>query len=273
MEIWHRITFHSSEDVETIIQSLGVKTKRGPLPGGSYLIYIDIEESDPGWPTVSALVREKKAPDMHDTIFTDQEVLAAEWVRLMAVFTQGYPQPKGKWKEVTFDNLCTKCRKELKQKIPFHLAKEPHLGKHDFFSVYWSFNIFCTPRVLEALKENNIRGYEVWPAIIHRTNEPSRIVSQLIFPHVAGPALADEDKVQPEVCPKCGLIEYAYNKRGYLHFKRDGLRQDTDCQLTYEWFGSGGAVPLRETLISNRFARLIIDNGWKGVRLKPVKLI
>ncbi len=44
----------------------------------------------------------------------------------------------------------------------------------------------------------------------------------------------------------------------------------SDCPLTNEWFAGGG---FREILISNRFARLIINEGWKGVRLKPVKLV
>ena len=42
--------------------------------------------------------------------------------------------------------------------------------------------------------------------------------------------------------------------------------------FSYEWFGRGGHAE-QEILISNRFAKLILDNKWKDVQLKPIKLI
>ncbi len=232
-------------------------------------------ESDPRWSQVNALVREKNALDMYDTIFTEPEVLSAEWVRLKPVFEQGYPQPEAEmmWKQITYENQCPQCGAGYQQKAPFRLAKEPRLGKHDFLCLYWTYTVFCTPKVLEALRAHQIRGYEVWEAIIHRTNQPSKVVSQLVFPSVAGPGLAEVDKLQPETCAQCGLTKYAYHKRGYMHLKREALRPDVDVLLTNEWFGSGGYSGFREILISNRLARLILEKGWRGVALKPVEVV
>lgn len=275
MEICHRITFGHIDEVNAAIEAMNIKYKRSPLPGGGYLIHIDITESDPRWPQLATLVGQKNALDICDTIFTPEEILNAEWVRLKPVFEQGYPQPEETWVEnpINYENECPKCGVGYRQKAPFRLAKEPRLGKHDFFCLYWTYTLFCTPKVLETLEAHQIRGYEVWQAIIHRTNQPSKVVSQLVFPNVAGPGLADVDKLQPETCPRCGITKYAYHKRGYMHLKREALRSDVDVLLTHEWFGSGGYSGFREILVSNRLAKLILENGWRGVALKPVEVV
>jgi hypothetical protein len=275
MEIWHRITFGHRDGVDAAIEALNIKPERSPLPGGGYLIHIDMTESDPRWPHLLALVREKNALDMYNTVFTESEILSAEWVRLVPSFEQGYPQPEEdmRWKEISYENQCLQCGVGYQQKAPFRLAREPRLGKHDFMCLYWTYTLFCTRKVLETLKAHQIRGYEVWEAIIHRTNQPSRVVSQLVFPNVAGPSLADIDKLRPETCPECGITKYDSHLRGYMHLKREALRPNTDIQLTHEWFGSGSHSGFREILISNRLAKLILDEGWRGVSLKPVELV
>lgn len=47
---------------------------------------------------------------------------------------------------------------------------------------------------------------------------------------------------------------------------------DVDFVRTDEWFGSG-LIAFREILVSNRVARLILDKGWQGVRMKGVELV
>lgn len=275
MKIWHRISFGKMDAVDSIIEALGIKYKKTPGLHGYYLITFEIEEADPRWPQVAELVREKNAPDFFNTVFTPEEILSAEWVRLIPIFEQGYPQPEEgmAWKEITYEDQCPQCGVGYRQKAPFRLAKEPRLGKHDFLCLYWTYTVFCTPKVLETLRAHQIRGYEVWEAIIHRTNQPSQVVSQLVFPNVAAPGLAGVDKLQPETCPQCGITKYAPHMRGYMHLKREALRSDVDVLLTHEWFGSGGYSGFREILISNRLARLILEKAWRGVALKPIKVV
>jgi rubredoxin len=265
--------------VDELVKANKIKHSISPLPGpadrGYYLIHLDINESHPAWPQIEALIKEKHALDMYDTAFSEAELRAAEWVRFVPGFEQGYPQPKTdmRWEKLTYEYHCPQCGIDYNQKVPFRIAAEPRMGKYDFVSLYWTETAFCTQRVLESLKVNGIKGYEVWPAIIHRTNEPSKVISQLVFPHVAQPGLPDEDKLNPKPCPQCGVTKYGYHKRGYMHIKREALRTDIDCQLINEWFGSGGFAGWREMLISNRFINLILDEGWKGLRLKPIKLV
>ena len=277
MEIWHRVGFTSVDNVDAILGKLGIKYKKTPgLPSGYYLITFEIKESDPRWLQIAELMREKGQADLFfDTVFSQEEILSAEWVRLIPIFEQGYPQPEATWvrNPINYEGQCPQCGAGYRQVAPFRLAKESRLGKHDFLCLYWTYTVFCTPRVLEALRAHAIRGYEVWEALLHKTGQPSKLVSQLVFPHVAGPGLLDEDKLQPETCPQCGLTKYAYHKRGYMHFKREALQAEVDILQTHEWFGSGGYGGHREILISHRLARLIVEEGWRGVRLKPVKLV
>ncbi len=274
MEIWHSLTFGNKDQVDAEIAALGVKYKKGLLPGGGYLLHIDVRESDPEWPRLAEMIRRTGALDMFDTVFTPEEILNAEWSRLMPSFKQGYPQPEStmRWRDIAYQNRCPQCGTGYRQITPFHLAKEPRMGKKDFVSLFWTLSLFCTSRVLDSLDASQIRGYEVWDAILHRSKQPSTVVWQLLFPHVAAPALAEQDRLQPEPCPYCGITKYGYHKKGYMHLERTALVAGTDFQLTHEWFGSGQRA-FRETLISRRIAQLIFDKGWRGVSLKPVMLI
>ena len=147
------------------------------------------------------------------------------------------------------------------------------MGKNDFLCLYWTYTLFCKLPVVESLRTQKFRGFEVWDAILHRTNQPSEIVSQLVIPTVAKPGLADEDKLQPETCTQCGITKYRSHLRGYMHLERDALDPTADFQLTDEWFGSGGHRGYREFLISQRVAHFILDQGWRGVAMKPVRLV
>jgi rubredoxin len=275
MEIRHRVAFNGDKkpDFKTTIDRLDVKYKMSPLPGHTTgLISFDITESDSRWAQIEELIREKGASDIFVTVFSREEILETEWVRLVATFERGYPQPEGKWKQLAYQNECSECGAGYRQKAAFRLKKEPRMSRHSFLSLYWTHSVFCIPQVVEALQAHQIQGYDEWKAIIHKADRPSEVVTQLVFPIIAQPGLAEEDKLQPETCPQCGIIKYAYHKRGYMHLKREALQSDTDFLLTHEWFGSGGYGGFREILISNRVANLILEESWRGVTLKPVKL-
>lgn len=275
MRIWHRITFGHRDKVESTLQTLNIKCKKSPLPGGGHLIHIDIDESDSQWPQLAALVKEKSALDVCDTEFTPEEILQAEWVRLLPTFEQGYPQPKEgmQWKRITYEGQCPRCGVGYRQKAPFRLKREPRMGKHDFLCLFWTYTLFCTPEVHEKLKVHGIRGYEIWEALLHQLDRPSRLVSQLLLPVVARPGLVDVDDLQPEVCLQCGITKLAYHNRGRMRFMHQALYPDIDMLRTHEWFGAGGHGGFREVLISNRVAKLILEEGWRGVALKPIEVI
>lgn len=294
MEIYHRIGFNtiSRPGLESRVASLGVRYKVSPLPGQSGgLVTFDVTESEPAWPIVGQWVADGTVSTMYETYFTPQEIRQAEWSRLDVTHEQGYPQPSPGtlgFIKVSRDNVCPACGAGWIQKAPYRLAKEPHLGRHDFVSPFGTGAVMCTARVINALRAHALTGYDVGDVLIHRTRQPSAVVSQLLFPLVASPGLAEVDKVLADedgkemialaggewhaVCPHCGISKYTPHKRGYMHIHRGALRSDTDVVQSYEWFGSGRGAH-REVFVSRRFARLILDEGWLGVRLKPLELI
>ncbi|MFZ2361818.1 MAG: hypothetical protein WA040_20945 [Anaerolineae bacterium] len=273
MEIWHRITYNKLDAVEHLLDKWAINCVKSPLPGDGYILTFEIAESDRRWPQIAELLRQKQTLDLYETFFTSQEIEAAEWIRLSPTFEQGYPAPKEGWELTTYADECPNCGAGYRQKAPFRLAKEPRLGKHSFMSLYWTYTIFTSQQVITALAAADIRGYERWDVLLHRTGQPSQVVSQLFFPEIAEAGLAEEDQLQPETCPQCSLTKYGYHKRGYMHYRRNALRTGVDIQLTQEWFGSGSHIGFREILISNQLARLIMENNWRGVSLKPVKLV
>lgn len=273
MEIVHRIGFNKTDQMDEVLKRLDIQFKTSPLPAGSYVITFDIRESDPRWGELSKLFHDRKPFDMFETVFSNDEIMEAQWLRLKPIFERGYPQPENTWKERTYEHLCSACGLAYGQKVPYRLKKEPHMGKNNFLSLYWAYTLFCTSRVLDRFRTSGLRGFDTWVPLVGRDKAPSQVVTQLLFPLTSKPGLAEDDKQQPEICSACGLTKYRYHNRGYMHYQEEALQNQTDFQLTHEWFGSGRHGGFREMLISNQVAHLILEQGWKGVHLKPLKLI
>ncbi len=90
---------------------------------------------------------------------------------------------------------------------------------------------------------------------------------------MAHPGLAEVDKLQPETCVRCGITKYRSHPRGDMRLARGSLLTGIDVQLSNEWFGSRTRTAYREILTAQAVAGLILEQGWRGVALKPVRLI
>jgi hypothetical protein len=282
MDIKHRISINSKKDAEfmSAIIELGIDHKAIELPGGSSkLVTFVIAESDPRWETVAKLIKSYKdyeiygPGDLFETVFSEDEIRNASWLRLKSTFEQGYPQPKPHWpiKQLSYDIICPKCA-IYRQTHPMRLAKEPNLGRKSFMSLIWAAEIFCTPEVILGLESIQARGYEVWDALIHKTGKPSERVRQLYVPGIASPGVIIDDDLERKICPVCGTTKYYPHVKGTMYLKREVLLPDTDFMLTHEWFGHG-LLAWREMLVSKRVANFVLDKGWGGVRFKVVELV
>ena len=271
MEILHRVTFNKNNQVDSIFDDLNIAYKKTFGFKDYYILTFEMTEADERWSRIAELIHEKDALDLYNTIFTAAEIEAAEWVRLSPAYEQGYPQPEDGWEEATYAHACPECGAGYQQIAPFRLRREPRLGRHDFMSLYWAYTLFATPAVFAVLAEAGITGYEQWPALLRSSAEPSQLVMQVLCTAAAHPALVDADDLEPVVCPQCGVTRYRTHKRGMMRLRSEALRRDVDMQLTHEWFGSGG-YSFRELLVSQRLARLVLQHGWRGVRLQPVLL-
>ncbi len=277
MEVWHRVAFNGDNKPEfkQAIEKLGVRYKTTPLPSHRIgLVFFDIPESHICWSDVAELISRHGASDVFETVFDNAELLASKWLRLVPVFQQGYPQPEETWvtNPINYTNRCPQCG-TFQQGSSFRIKKEPNLGKKDFMNLFWTYALFCTPKVLGELKKHEIRGYEIWDVILHKANTRSEKVSQLFIPTIAAnPGLARTDDLKRGVCLVCNVTKYQPHRKDIMYLGQYTIISGVDILQTYEWFGDGHAA-YREILISNKLARLILDQNWKGVALKVVELI
>jgi hypothetical protein len=277
MEIQHRISLNSKKDkifYKHIIDA-GVKHKIKESPGGkSYFVWFDITESDPNWSELSRLIRISNVVDIYDTFFNEKEIFNAEWVRLISSYTEGYPQPFDTWvtNPTNYKNKCRECG-TFQQESSFFIKKEPFLRGNDFMTMNWAVTaFFCTPRVFQEFEAHQIKGYENWKVIISKTKLPSNTISQLFIPHETKSGLLDGNELEPIRCQKCFITRYSHHQRGVMHYERNAFDPDLDIVRSIEWFGAGREA-YQEVLVSKRIVKLIVENGWKGVRFKVVKLI
>jgi len=270
VEIIHHVVFAGSDQITEDIENLGIKYEGSP-PWN--IGVFDIPESDQNWPRVSQLIAEKDLPDRSYTLFTEDEVLSAEWLRMNVTFEQGHPQPESKWRETTLglDRVCGRCYLDAFQKQDFQIKKEPHLGKKDFVSLYSTAAILASSRVFEVFEWSGIRGYSKRPVLIRSTQRPSQTVSQIYVPQETEPGLIETPVLRTEICKECQRAKFNRAMNGRIQYRRDAFPTDVDFVLSHEWFGSGW-IAFQEVFVSNRVARLVVEHGWKGLLLDPLEL-
>lgn len=253
---------------------LNLRYKKSPLPGGGYLIHLEVSESAPKWPVIHSMIQRTRALDISDTLFTDTEILVAPWSRLIPVFEQGYPQPEATWsaEPVTFGGECSECGIYKKEQLEnFRIRKEPRLGNNSFVSLYWTYALFATPAVFAELATRKLQGFREWKVLIHKTDQISENISQIYIPEQTSADFVPEETFRRSKCPKCGAVKYFPHLRGVMRFKGKISESTTDFLLSREWFGDGHAA-YREILVSKEVARLIVESKLRGVKLKPIQI-
>jgi hypothetical protein len=273
MDIYHHLSFNKSDRVDPVLDQLGIKYKKSPLPNDFYLITFGIYESDPNWQQIQHLTSIGTPVHRIETVFTDEEILKAPFARLLVMYERGYPQPKSSWisNPINYESKCKSCG-VFKQNAPFRIKDEPELKGRDFMTLYWGSAIFATPKVIEKMNQEKITGFSEMPVLIDKTGEPSKTISQIFINNVSKPGLVDKSSLRSIVCKECKTVKYESHLKGVMHMKKGSLNAGSDIQSSYEWFGSG-AMAYREHFISNKLAKLIIENKWQGVRMKVIELV
>lgn len=277
MEIWHRITINADTDryFKAAIDKMEIQYIVSPLPGHKIgLIHFDIYESAPQWSEILSLIKEFRAVNISDTFFSEDEILAAPFSRLIPIFEQGYPQPESSamaWKQWVYEDVCDGCGIFGRQKAEFRVRKEPRPGKKAFITLIGSYALLAIPVVFQTLAELQLRGFDKWSVLIHKTNEIVQSVAQLHITNMTSSKMIPGSLVSKE-CPKNKTIKYLPHMRGYMDFDSTLLQNTEDIFLSSEFFGDGKAA-YREIIVSQKFARLAIENNWQGIRLKPIRVV
>lgn len=277
MEIWHRVRI-DGKDVE-YWSGRGLKMK--PIRSAFYddgtakTWVSDLSEDSSLWPELKAYSGDE--PHFVNTFFSDAERLAAEWCILRGAGLIRPIEPVGGYgSREYYKGRCSACGSGWTEIAPFHVAKEPKLGRNAFGSFGSAYELFAIDEVFRTFESEGIRGVDSWPILVGKDRHPGAGVRQLLVKNVAAPALAEElvehERFRSSGCSACGPISYLFCSRGMLPLRRSALRSDVDFQMTNEWFGSGRAAR-REILVSRRVVEVILANKWRGAELSPVHTV
>lgn len=247
----------------------------------------ELDEASESWSQVSALLHSEKASDSVRTEFTDDEVQAAEWLEIVPAWHWSYPMPDDdalSYLKEGYDLSCwcPRCHVGAVQVNPFRLTSEPKWGSRHFLQLNWVFDeYFVRPEVWDAMQAAGLRGIAVTPPVSCRTGKPMQTILQLRVNCIPGEGL--EEMIRKfticghETVPKakahlpgCGRRIYDSCDLGPLRLRASALAGQGDMIKTTEWFGY---VPHHKILISRKFGRLIMDNKWRGIDLRPIEMV
>ena len=232
-------------------------------------VYLD----DPRIQAVLDLVNKHRMTYVYATEFTKEDMDNADWYEAEAVSWLGYPKPEKAWLENTYDLddpiYCPECRSGLKQKAPFHLSSlQPKAKASSFFSPGWVFDeIFIRKEVQKILQSQRITGASYLYPIKANTGTTFDNLVQLVVEHFLPKAFQIEKDSMLRVCEVCRRSKFKTNST-VKKFESQAFEGQPDIIKTTEFFGNGHLI-----LISHKFAKLIFQHRWNGLRLKPIVLV
>ena len=278
VEIMHRVWIDGNDVEYWRGRGLTMKPIRSAFyEDGTAKTWIsDVSESSSIWPELKMYIGSR--PHFLNTFFTDEERLAAEWCILRGIGPIRPTKPvSGNWSQEYYKGQCSVCGSGWTQIAPFHLTKEPKLGRNAFGSFSSAaYELFATDEVFRTFESEEIRGVDSWPIVDGKDKHTADHVRQLLVRSMAAPALEEEmvehEHFRSSACAACGTTWHLFYSRGMLPLRRSALRSDVDFQMTHEWFGSGRAAR-HEILVTNRVVQLILKSGWKGADLSPIQAV
>ena len=276
MEIKHRICTSPKRDSKAWkkFQKLGIKMEEGGDGKIVQLNYFDTNESDPLWPKVEKIISSTGILATTEIVFTKEEIQSAQWVRIRPEFVHGYPMPDidGSWRSISFNagKECSVCGIGRKQVAPIRMKGEPKLGKNDFITVNWTFDLFTRPEVIDTMFREGISGFEEMQVVHYKSLEPLNTVRQLRIIHELSGGIIDDNLTKE--FPACGHIKYIGLSRGMYRFSRDAFDSAPDLVKSCQWFGSGHQA-LQLIFASSDFVDLYFRSKWKGLCLIPIELL
>lgn len=252
--------------------------KDPPSSGGLSVLRLKLPVDDPHLPVLLDLVEELniKHWSAYITEFSDDDYADATWLEAEIISWIGYPKPENRWQEVTYDlnhyDFCPRCGAGFTQINPFRFPKSHERGKtiHFCHPGWVPDALFVRERVKRELIAQGIQGVSYRAAIEAGSKKPFEDVIQIMVNHILEEALLNPLDFPSEVCSQCNRQKWLSIPR-VNRFKRAAFDDRLDMVLTYEWFGTG-ALAFRKILVSRRFAELVQEQRWRGLRLRPVIL-
>ena len=284
------------------MDKLGIRYKTKRIEGSSQSSSWDcfefsVYDDDPRWPTLRELAVEYAVRVSHSPTFTPDDIASAPWLLASATADAGYPQPEKGFGYDSFDltYCCRRCGIGKVQTRPIRLSAEPKNKTAHFFGPQWLHQIvFVRPEVRDVFDAEGVSGISYLAPLRHRTGDALDTVVQIIPTTTARGGMVGVVQEQVTCSPHddemnkiqipsqgrgsfqgdfCERVKYHLpHKRRLVHYSRSTFDNSPDIVLSAEWFGSGCAAS-QHIIISNRVARLVLAQKWKGLELEPIELV
>ncbi len=277
MEVNRHLFFRTDEQHDFIeyLEKNGV-----PCKICDEFVSLDIFESNPIWDAISDYVVENKMVSTSEMIFSKEELLSAEWLRVYSGFRFGYPQPEGafEYENITYsrEHYCKHCSSGLVQVDSFRMKKTPKWGKRHFMELNWvGDELFLTETAKKVLEGAGITGIDFRRVKHKKGTEYYDDIYQMVVTFLLAKGM-DEEKtpIQEEsVCPYCGVKKYVTKGTGMLAFQREIFTNVPDIVKTYECFGWGHYIA-RDIIVNQKVYRTIIENDLgRNLIFQPILLV
>lgn len=275
MQYIHQFSFkvESYKNLFQLVENSGILFERVELPNGDSIATVLVDEDHNVWTEFSKWTNHDGVIHSCETRFSKDEVREAQWLRVVNVYSNSYPEPFFSWNQHpnNYNSYCSECGTYI-QVSPFLINSEPKFRRHDFLTLHWTGGLlFTKPEIVNVLLENEIKGFEVWPVMLYGSEKKSVTLQQLYVNGQTKPGFCNNGQ-SVTTCSTCGIAKYEYHRYGKMKYKGSSLAVDADIIRTKEWFGAGHFA-YHELLISKRFAELVLKYKWNGFDMKVVELI
>jgi hypothetical protein len=256
VKVVHRVTLSIEPPLLTELLADGISAREG-------LNTLRLTEAV--WNSWGPRLEAAGAVHLIETSFTSAELSRAPWLRVVAAWHHGYPQPH----EDSFGYLsttysaesgCGQCGAGRVQVEPFRMAKEPVWGSRQLLQLHWVFDeFFATPQLWSTAFAP--LGIGKRPVSDRGGTGSLRTVVQLDVEE-SGSLRIDE---VGSSCPTCSVRKYLPSRAGYF----PGLADPPTGHMvrSVEWFGSGASAANAVLVSQELYSRL------KKLRVKGVKFV
>lgn len=239
----------------------------------------NVYDDNPYWKNIKSVFDEYgKEHPITEAVYTRREIADAAWLSVRSKWRWEYPQPEDEYKHITYNDAgyCDQCGRGLIQRDSFYLKKEPKWGSRQFMQPFWvEDELFLKNDIIDELLNAGIKGTAFIPVKHYKTKNDLTTIKQMQVEKLLKEGLCfDEGDIDETiVCTKCGLTKHVLFGHAQLKVREDALKHNSvDILKTKDVFG-GGLIAARTILITNKFAKLILDKKWKSLVLEPVELI
>lgn len=279
MEITKHVAFSKSKNPEFI---KFLRDNNIPFSDTNPLVVsLDIYTSDPYWPEVEKFLFKRRLTCLTNMVFTDEELLHAEWMAIRTIWRTGDPQPINKfaYKDITYtkEQHCSNCGAGLKQIAPFRLLKTPSWGRRHFFAPYGlEDELFVDESVRRIFESNGITGVDFLKVYDKNGQRELLDIYQMKILHRLPEALVKDNAAISRVtlCPVCGREKMLASGGAKMCFSKSIFQNATDIVKSAEIFGGLKGIAANKMIINQKVYQVLKKNKLdRSLAFEPVDLV